>query len=105
MAGSIVEDDLTIEGNVKSSEGSVEVKGKVIGDLTAAMVTVYADGFIDGELSAREVDIKGELRGGIRCGDLRLGSSSVVKADISARSMSTESGARVEGRVKISGKS
>ena len=105
MANSIIEEDLIIEGNISSSEGSVDVKGKVIGDLAARSVTVHLGGSIDGALSATSVVVECEHSGQLQCDDLKLASTSSVKADISAQTMSTESGAKIEGTVKIGGKS
>ncbi|WP_323778480.1 polymer-forming cytoskeletal protein [Leisingera sp.] len=104
MVNSVIEKDVTIEGNITSSKGSVEVRGRVIGDLSAQAVTVHAGGTVDGALSAKSVTVEGIYSGKIECEDLRLAASSQVKADVSAHSMATESGAQVEGTIRIAGK-
>jgi cytoskeletal protein CcmA (bactofilin family) len=103
VASSIIEEDLTIEGNISSSEGSVDVKGKLIGDLTAQSVVVQASGIVDGAVSAKTVSIEGRHNGKLDCDDLKLASTSDVQADVKARTMTTESGAKVAGTVNISG--
>ncbi|MCF6430529.1 polymer-forming cytoskeletal protein [Leisingera sp. MMG026] len=104
MVNSVIEKDVTVEGNITSSKGSVEVRGRVVGDLSAQAVTVHQGGTVDGALSAQSVTVEGTYSGRIQCEDLRLASSSQVKADVSAQSMATESGAQVEGNIKITGK-
>ncbi|NVO58657.1 polymer-forming cytoskeletal protein [Rhodobacteraceae bacterium B1Z28] len=103
MASSIIEEDLTIEGNVSSSGGSVDVKGHVVGDVSADAITVRLSGSVDGALSAKKITIEGKHNGSLSCDDLQLASTSWVQADVVARTMATESGARVVGKVEITG--
>ncbi|MES0824525.1 bactofilin family protein [Ruegeria sp. SCP11] len=105
MASSIIQEDLTINGDISSTEGSVEIKGTVIGDLTAQSIIVQEGGSTNGTLSAKSVAVEGGHCGQLQCDDLKLASTARVKADVSAHSMSTESGAKIEGTVKITGKS
>ncbi|MBW4710429.1 polymer-forming cytoskeletal protein [Roseobacter sp. YSTF-M11] len=104
MASSVIEEDLIIEGNIKSGEGNVEVKGKVMGDVTAQSVVVQTGGAIDGALSAKTVVIEGKHKGKLQCDDLKLASTSSVQADVSAQTMTSESGAKVAGKIQITGK-
>ncbi len=104
MASSIIEEDLKIEGNISSSEGSVEVKGSVVGDVAAEAVIIQPSGSIDGALSAKKISIEGKLKGSLKCDDLKLASTSDIQADVLAQTMTTESGAKVEGKVKITGR-
>ena len=60
MANSIVEEDLTIEGNVKSNGGGVDVKGNVVGDVSADSITVQLSGSVAGALSAKKITIEGK---------------------------------------------
>lgn len=103
MADSVIEEDLTIEGNVVSKKGSVEVKGKVVGDVSAERLTVQQSGSIDGSLSAKTISIEGRHKGSLKCDDLKFAASSHVQADVTAQTMITESGAKVIGKVNITG--
>lgn len=103
MASSIVEKDLTIEGNVRSEGGSVDVKGQIVGDVSADAITVQLSGSVDGALSAKKITLEGKHNGSLCCDDLKLASSSQVRADVVARTMETESGASVVGKVEITG--
>ncbi|MGZ2259067.1 bactofilin family protein [Roseobacter sp. A03A-229] len=103
MADSIIEEDMKIEGNVTSSKGSIEVKGIVVGDVTAEALVVLQSGSIDGALSAKTIAIEGKHKGSLKCDDLTFAASSHVQADVTAQTMTTESGAKVVGKVNITG--
>ena len=99
----VIEEDLTLEGNVKSNEGTVEVKGKVLGNVAAASVILNQSGSIEGAVTATSVSLEGSYQGTLKCDDLRIAASSNVKGDVSARLMTTESGAVLVGKVNIAG--
>ncbi|WP_299673905.1 polymer-forming cytoskeletal protein [uncultured Roseobacter sp.] len=103
MADSIIEEDMTIQGNVVSKKGSIEVKGNVVGDVTADALTVQSTGSIDGALSAKTIAIEGRHKGSLKCDDLTFAASSHVQADVTAQTMTTESGAKVVGKINITG--
>ncbi|WP_424980701.1 bactofilin family protein [Leisingera sp. S232] len=102
MVNSVIEKDVTVEGNISSSKGSVEVRGRVVGDVSAQAVTVLQGGTVEGALNARSVTVEGAYSGQIQCEDLRLAASSQVRADVSAQTMSTENGAQLQGNIKVS---
>lgn len=104
MPSSIIEEDLTIEGNISSSEGSVDVKGRVVGDVSAETITVHVSGSVDGALSANKITVEGKHKGSLSCDYLKLASTSQVEADVAAKEMETESGAKVKGKVDITGR-
>lgn len=103
MANSIIEEDLTIEGDLNSGAGGIEVKGRVVGDVSAETITVQIGGSVDGVLSAKKTVIEGKYKGSLKCDDLKIASSAQIQADVSATTMATESGARVLGKVSITG--
>ena len=104
MASSTIEEDLKITGNISSSKGSIEVKGNVLGDVAAETLTIHPNGSVDGAVSAKKVNIEGNLKGSLKCDDLKLTSTSHVQADIFAQTMTTDSGAEIVGKIKITGK-
>ena len=103
MPNSTIEEDLVVEGNISSSGGSVEVKGRVVGDVTAETVTVRISGSVDGAMSAMTIAVEGKHKGSLKCDDLKLASTSQVQADVVAKAMETESGAKVKGNIDITG--
>lgn len=103
MASSTIESELSIDGNIKSNEGTVQVKGKVVGDVTANAVVIGPGGAIDGAVSAKAVIVEGKHKGSLICEDVKFASTSSVQADVKAKTMTTESGAKVLGKVEITG--
>ncbi|MFU8866234.1 MAG: bactofilin family protein [Rhodobacterales bacterium] len=97
MPSSIIEEDLIIEGNLSSSEGSVDVKGRVVGDVRAETIKVHVSGSVDGALSANKITVEGNHNGSLSCDYLKLASTSQVEADVVAKEMETDSGAKVKG--------
>ena len=104
MPNSMIEEDLTIEGNITSSEGSVDVKGRVVGDVSAETITVQLSGSVDGALSAKRIAVEGTHKGSLSCDNLKLASTARVQADVVAKEMEMESGAKVNGKVDITGR-
>jgi len=104
LASSVIENDLKIDGNITTTEGSVDVRGNVAGDITATSIAIQPGGAVNGKLSAKKIDIEGQLKGSLKCGELALASTSTVQADVVAEAMTTESGAQVVGNVNVTGK-
>lgn len=103
MAVSTIEEDLTIKGNIASKGGNVDVKGKVIGDVTAEEVLIHGSGSVDGALAAKNIAIQGKHKGNLKCDGLTFAATAQVEADVSAKTMTTESGAKILGKVQITG--
>ncbi|MGB3313999.1 MAG: polymer-forming cytoskeletal protein [Albidovulum sp.] len=103
MTRSVIEEDLNIEGNVTSKDGEVDVKGKVTGDVEARAVDVHPGGRVDGAISAETVTVQGAQSGRIKCTELSLVKTADVKADVTARTLISEKGARLVGKVQITG--
>ena len=101
MTKSVIEEDLTLDGNLSSKEGGVEVKGKVLGNVTTISVIIRDKGTIDGTLTASSVSIEGNYNGTLKCEDLKVTATSDVKGDVSAKTMTTESGSKIAGKVSI----
>ena len=101
MANSIIEKDLVIEGSVSSVEGNIEVLGKVTGDITAHSITVQLGGSTKGKLSAKSIAIEGQHTGNLQCDDLILATTSEVRANVKAKTMTAESGVKINGKIKV----
>jgi cytoskeletal protein CcmA (bactofilin family) len=104
VPSSIIEEDLMIEGNIRSSEGSVDIKGRVIVDVSVEMITIQLSGSVDGAMSATKIVVVGSHTGSLKCDDLKLASTSRVQADVVAKVMATENGAKVRGKIDITGR-
>lgn len=104
MTESVIEEDLTIEGNVNASKGDLDIKGRVTGNVNAHAVKLHLKGSIDGDLSAKIVTIEGKHKGSVQCDELTLTSTSDLNAKVSAQTMTTQNGAKIAGTVKVTGK-
>lgn len=103
MAGTVIESDLTVDGNMSSPEGNINIKGKVTGDIDAKALDVAGGGSVSGSVKADTVTIQGTQSGSVQCGELSLGATSQVSSKIVARTMVSEKGAKLVGEVKITG--
>lgn len=103
MTQSTIEEDLTIDGNVTSESGDVHVKGTVNGDIKARSVDVHAMGQVKGAIEAERVRIQGRQSGRIKCSELALDHEAEVKSDVTAQTLASEKGARLVGKVQITG--
>ena len=103
MTASVIESDLTIDGNIVSKEGTVSVKGRVKGDIQAKTVDVAGEGTVDGAVTADTVKIDGKQTGSVSCTELSLGATSHVSSKVTAKTMTSVKGARLTGEVQITG--
>lgn len=103
MAGTIIESDLIVDGNITSQEGTIAVKGKVTGDISAKAVDVANGGQVNGAVTAALVSIQGTQSGSVQCDELSLGATSQVNSQVVAKTMISEKGAKIVGEVKITG--
>lgn len=103
MTKSVIEEDLIIDGNITSKDGDIDVKGRVKGDISAKGVSVSSNGEVTGAISAGAVRIQGRHTGQIDCTELALEKNAEVKADVKAQTLSSEKGARLVGKVQITG--
>jgi cytoskeletal protein CcmA (bactofilin family) len=102
MSNSFISEDLVITGNIKSASG-IEIKGSVIGDIEAISVEIGTSGSVDGNVSAKSADIHGSMKGGLSTVSVTIHSKAVVKANITAEEMASENGARIAGKIDITG--
>ena len=101
MSGTVIQEDLTIEGNLTAKDGTVSISGKVVGDIDANVVEILSSGHVKGGVAAVNVTISGALEGSVKCSELTLEEKSELKADVSAKTMSMSSGAKVHGKVAV----
>lgn len=104
MPSSFIAEDLTLEGDIKSDEGSIEIEGNVIGNVTARSIVIRVGGSVRGALSAMTVIIEGKHAGKLNCDDLKLSSTARWQGEIMAKTMTSETGAEIEGKIHIAGK-
>lgn len=103
MPDAVIEEDLTIDGDLIAMESNVAIKGRITGDVRALSVDVQPGGIVKGSVSAERVTISGELTGNVSCSDLSLNETAKVEADMTAKTLSSTKGSHVIGRVEIRG--
>jgi cytoskeletal protein CcmA (bactofilin family) len=91
--------DLEIDGDV-TSDGPVDIHGKIVGSACAPEVLVAATGRIEGTASAHDLSILGIVSGSVSARQIQLSPSAVVHADVLHERIVIEAGAELEGRLQ-----
>ena len=102
MSKSLINADLVVAGNIKC-KSDLEILGSVTGDINAKMVEVGASGQVDGKVNAESAEIHGTLRGELSVVSVKIHSQAIVNASITAEEMGSDKGARIAGKVNITG--
>jgi cytoskeletal protein CcmA (bactofilin family) len=95
-ATSSISAGMTIVGKI-SGEGTVQIFGRVEGELRASTVLIAQGAEVEGDLVADDVSVGGRVKGTIHANRVKLNGSAVVEGDIFHRSLSIEENARFEG--------
>jgi cytoskeletal protein CcmA (bactofilin family) len=100
---SLISANTVVEGKV-TSEGSVRIDGKLVGDVIAkANAAVGLTGTVDGSVRAKNVAVAGKLKGTVAALEkLILENKSVVKGDIRAARLVVDEGALFDGHCTMS---
>jgi len=93
---SIIKADLVVNGGLVS-KGSVQVDGKVEGDIRVTRLTIGEKATIVGDVYAEETTIRGRVEGSIMARRVHLCATCHVKGDIVFRILSVEANAHFEG--------
>lgn len=101
MGDTVLQEDLTVEGNLRSEMGSILVKGEVRGDVEAKSVDVSASGVVLGAVLAKNVIVRGQIRGSIGSASVSIESGADMQADLVAETLSVEEGASVVGHIRV----
>ena len=87
---------MTVVGKI-SSEGTLNVFGRVEGELHASIVRITNGAQVEGDIAAQELTIGGRFRGTIQADRVTLTSSAVVEGEIHHRSLAIEENAWFAG--------
>jgi cytoskeletal protein CcmA (bactofilin family) len=90
---------MTVVGKI-FGEGTVQVFGRIEGELKALTVSITESAEVDGDIVAEELSVAGLVKGTIHANRVKLSSTAVVEGDIFHRSLSIEENARFEGSSK-----
>ena len=91
--------DLKIEGEINSS-GLIEIEGIIKGKVNGNSVILREEGFIEGEVIAESLSLRGTFEGKIKAKNLNIASKAKVHGEIEYESLSVEDGACIDGQFK-----
>ncbi len=102
MAGTVIAEGLTIEGELTSEE-EVVVHGRLRGSLTSSdAVSVGAGGVVEADISAASLSIAGQVTGNVNAGhriDIQAGGRLV--GDVKTARLTIADGASFKGNVDM----
>jgi cytoskeletal protein CcmA (bactofilin family) len=92
----------TIEGNIDTS-GNIRIEGKVVGNIKSRAKVALGNGSqVEGNVSAQNADIEGNVRGKIEILELLvLKATAVISGDIATGKLVIEPGATFNGSCKM----
>jgi cytoskeletal protein CcmA (bactofilin family) len=93
---SCIDRGMTVVGKI-SSEGTLNVFGRVEGELHASIVRISNGAQVEGAITAQELTIGGRFKGTIHANRVTLTSSAVVEGEIFHRSLAIEENAWFAG--------
>jgi cytoskeletal protein CcmA (bactofilin family) len=91
--------EVTITGNV-GGQGNLHIDGRVDGDVNCASLIIGNSGQVNGNITADDAKIAGSVTGTVAAKVLTIEASARITGDLSYDSVSVETGAQVDGRVK-----
>ena len=91
--------EVTITGNI-GGQGNLHIDGRVDGDVSCASLIIGSSGQVNGNITAEDAKIAGSVTGTVAAKVLTVESSARITGDLSYDSVSVETGAQVDGRVK-----
>jgi cytoskeletal protein CcmA (bactofilin family) len=100
---SLISANTSLEGKL-TTEGSVRIDGKLIGDIVAkANVAVGLTGTVEGSVTGKNVALAGRVKGHVTAAEkLILESKSVMRGDIRAQKLVVDEGATFDGHCGMS---
>ena len=78
-------------------EGSVQIFGRVIGDIHASQLFVCEGAHVEGNVIAQETSIQGVFKGTIHSNHVKLQGKAVVESEIYNKSLTIEQDVQFEG--------
>jgi cytoskeletal protein CcmA (bactofilin family) len=87
---------MLVSGNIVCA-GSMQVLGRVVGDIHAANLVIGEGAHVEGNVVALETVIHGYFKGTIHANSVKLQSTAVVDGEILSKSLTIEQSAQFEG--------
>jgi len=96
---SLIGADLIVQGTM-TSQGEIQIDGRVEGAVRARTVIVGDNASVDGEIVADVLTIRGHAGGILQARNLRLGAGARVEGDLFQEVLTVEMGAHLNGAVR-----
>lgn len=102
-ARNLIGNGTVIKGDVESS-GDIRIDGHLIGSLKSnGKVVIGQSGIVEGDLSCKQADISGVVKGILKCDELTsLKSTAKVEVDLVTKQLFIEVGAVFTGKCVMS---
>ena len=99
VAGTVIEGTLKIPGDLR-------LEGEIVGDVNSeAKVVMGKTGIIDGNVKARNLDIRGKFTGELNISEtLQIRSDADIQGTINTKNLVVENGAKLSGNCNVGGK-
>ncbi len=94
---SVLGREMTVYGRLDST-GEVHVHGIVSGDINAPKVTLWPDGYVEGNILAGEAHIHGHLRGRAIARMVVIGASATIEGQVFHHKIDMAKGAHIDAR-------
>jgi cytoskeletal protein CcmA (bactofilin family) len=98
---SLIAKNLRVEG-ILVSTGTIEIEGKVKGDIKGDIVTLRETAEVEGTIKANIINIKGYFKGKAFSNKLNASKEAKLYGDINYCSLTVEDGALIEGQLRRS---
>jgi|GEM_PF-4527752 len=99
---SVVSTDTVAQGNI-TTPGTVQLDGKLEGNVRAQRLIIGRHGSLTGDCRAREVEIAGKMAGELLCENLLIAETGGFEGTINCGRLAAESGCVVDATVQVSG--
>jgi len=89
---------IRVNGDLET-DGELHIQGCVTGRINAGTLVIAGDGYVEGDVVARDVRVDGRLNGRIFAVNVTLAKSADVSGRVFHNSVTVEQGARIDARM------
>ncbi len=89
---------LHVQGELET-DGELHIQGSVTGRINAGILIIAGDGYVEGDIVARDVHVDGRLNGRIFAVNVTFAKSATVTGRVFHNSVTVEQGARIDARM------
>jgi cytoskeletal protein CcmA (bactofilin family) len=96
---SVISTGLSING-ILNSEDTIDIEGKIEGDIIGNIITIRELGEVQGNITAKVLNLKGKFNGKIKSERINIAKQADIKGTLEYVSLCVEDGAKIEGDLK-----